>query len=110
MLLAPTGELVMAAGDGLGLDLDRVARLARRMAARGRRAFQIGKTCVHVLPLTAGWTLCAITRDIEPSAVISRLRRARAVLALALEDGAATGSDGGSSGSPAQVAILRRGR
>ncbi|HVJ88928.1 MAG TPA: hypothetical protein VM580_03930, partial [Labilithrix sp.] len=61
----------------------------------------------------AGWTLCAISTGIEPRIILERLRRASAVMALALVDGGSPGSpDGGAapSGSPAEVAIPIRQR
>jgi len=91
-----------------GLDVDRVARVASGAA---RRSFKLGSACVHVMPITAGWVLCAISNSaIEPRIILERLRRAGAVMALALVDGGSSGApDGGApSGSPASVALRGR--
>ena len=113
LLVAPSGEIVMASGSVAGMDVDRVASLAKGAASPSRRSFKVGGACVHVTPITAGWTLCAISTGIEPRIILERLRRASAVMALALVDGGSPGSRGGGSapsGSPAEVALPIRQR
>lgn len=105
LLVAPSGELVMVSGSVAGIDLQRVARLARGMSST-RGPFKIGDACVHAAPVTAGWTLCAIAVGIDPRIIADRLRRASGVMALALVDGGASGSGGSApSGSPAEIAV-----
>lgn len=113
LLVAPSGEVVMMSGSVAEMDLDRVAHLANAAAAASRRSFKVGSACVHVTPITAGWTLCAISTEIAPGVILERLRRASAVMALALVDGGSPRSPGGGSapsGSPTEVAIPIRQR
>jgi hypothetical protein len=57
LLVAPSGDVVMMSGSMVGLDLARVARLPNGTASASRRSFKVGSACVHVTPITAGWTL-----------------------------------------------------
>jgi hypothetical protein len=109
LLVAPSGEIVMVSGSIGPLDPDRVARIASSAASDPRRSFKVGGACVYVAPVTAGWALCAISSGISPGAVLERLRRASAVMALALVDGGdaprSTGGGSAPSGAPAEVAV-----
>lgn len=114
LLVAPSGEIVMMSGNSSGFDLDRVARLVSTASSDPRRSFKVGSACVHLTPVTAGWTLCAVSTGIQPGVILERLRRASAVMALALVDGGTVpGSPGGGSapsGAPAEVALAVRQR
>jgi hypothetical protein len=112
LLVAPSGELVMASGSAVGLDLDRVARLARAASA-SRRSFKVGDACVQATAITAGWTLCAISRGIQTGVIRERLQRASAVMALALLDGGSQGSPGAGpapNSAPIELALTVRPR
>ena len=114
LLVDPSGEIVMASGSIGGIDAERLARLARGAASGPRGSFKVGSACVHVTPITAGWTLCAVSTGIPPGVILERLRRASAVMALALVDGGETpGSAGGGpapSGAPVEIAFTARER
>lgn len=115
VLVSPRGEIVMVSGAATEVDLEGVARRVSGLAsANGHRSFKVGNACVHALPVTMGWVLCVMsTLGVHPGPIVERLRRAGAVMAMALMDGAAPSSSGGGSGSggaPAEVALAPKHR
>ena len=111
MLVSPSGSVVLSSGDATDADADRIARTATALGAgHAVTSFRVGTVCVHAAPVCHGWTLCVLsTFGVHPSFVIERLRRASHVLALALEDGIATGGRGssGDGGAAAEVFSFR---
>jgi hypothetical protein len=108
MLVSPSGEVVLFSG-AAEVDVERIARLARALGgADAVTSFAEGTTCVHAAPI---WMLCVLsTVGAYPGDVIERMRRASAVLGLALVDGVTPGSGGhgpASGGAPAEVFAVR---
>lgn len=105
LLVSPRGEVALVSGTALDVDLEGIAR--RAIAVGGANAHEVGNACVHALPVTMGWMLCVVsTLRVHPGPILERLRRAGAVMALALVDGSSPMSgEGGSSpsGAPAVV-------
>jgi hypothetical protein len=112
MLVSPKGEVVMVSGSAAEVNLAKIAGDAIALgAAETHRSFKVGNACVHALPITMGWTLCAIsTVAVHPGPIVERLRRASAVMALALTDAPPRFGGGGSSptGAPSVASALRR--
>jgi hypothetical protein len=111
LLVSPRGEVVLRSG-AAEVDDARVARLAAALGgSTALVSFAHGSSCVHAAPVCMGWMLCVLsTVGAAPGQVIERLQRASAVLALALVDGVAPGTAGGSGGhgAPAEVSAHRR--
>jgi hypothetical protein len=113
MLVTPKGEVVMVSGSAADVNLAKIARQANALgAAETRRAFKVGSACVHALPITMGWMLIVVsTVAVHPGPILERLRRASAVMALALVDvDPPTSPGGGSSPSGAAPVISARRR
>ena len=111
MLVSPTSEVVLFSG-ATEADLDGIARIAGALGGAAKVvAFKDENTCVHAAPVCMGWMLCLLsTVGAYPHDVVERLRRASAVMALALVDGVPPGSGGGHSGpdgAPAEVFAAR---
>ena len=106
MLVSPSGEIALFSGAAAELDLARVARVASgRSGGEAITSFMCGTACVHAAPVCMGWTLCLLsTAGVYPGLVLERLRRASAVLAMALVDGPSPRSGGGDSGNGAPPA------
>jgi len=112
MLVSPKGEIVMVSGSAAEVNLAKIARDALKLgAAQTHRSFKVGGACVHALPITMGWTMCAVsTLAVHPGPIVERLRRASAVMARALLDaGPPTSAGGGSSpsGAASMTSALR---
>jgi len=115
MLVSPTGEVALFSGAAPEVDIARIARVAQARCGRSLVAsFPWNTVCVHATPVAMGWVLCVIsTAGTYPGHIMERVRRASAVLALALAlvDGGAQGAGGGggaaSGGAPAAVFIER---
>ncbi len=113
ILVGPSGRVALVSGAAPDVELERVARLARVLGAAEREvSFRDGLACVHAAPVAMGWVLCAISVvAASPVEVAARVRRASAVLALALADGIDRGGSGsppGGGGAPAEVRVAPR--
>jgi hypothetical protein len=112
MLVAPSGEVALFSGTDAEVDLEHIARVARALdGAESVVSFKHDNVCVHAAPVCLGWMVCVLsTVGAYPGQVVERLRRASAVLALALVDGVSSGSGGGRpgpDGAPAEVFAWR---
>jgi len=108
MLISPRGEIALMEGAAPEVDVKRLARVAQtRCGSSVSMSFPWGKACVYAMPISMGWVLCVLsTTGVDPGQVVERLRRASAVLALALADATPIASGGASppdSGAPAQA-------
>lgn len=104
MIVSATGEIVLSSGEAIEVDLARIARIAASCDAV--RSFRHGTICVHIAPISRGWSLCVLsTAGVQPMLVVERLRRASYVLALALIDGMPPNQGGpnGEGGAPAEL-------
>lgn len=115
ILVSPSGEIVLFSGAAAEIDVERVARLAARLGGRDDVvSFAEAGACVHAAPVCMGWMLCIVsTVGASAGQIVERLRRACAVLALALVDGPSPRSSGGERGgggapSEAFVTISQR--
>lgn len=113
LLLAPNGKVVLFSGAAGEADLERIARIAAALGAADKVvAFKEHNVCVHAAPVCMGWTLCVLsTVGAFPGDVVERLRRASAVMALALVDGVPSGGGTGGAGpegAPAEVMARAR--
>jgi hypothetical protein len=112
VLVSPDGDIALSSAPSLDIDLAHVARMATALGgARAVTSFASGGACVHAAPVRSGWMLCVVSlAGVSPVVTLERLRRAAHVLALALLDGAAPGTSGGSSGGPAPAEAFARAR
>jgi len=114
ILISPLGDVALLEGSAPEVDLARLARVVQgRCGSSVTVSFAWQSTCVYATPISMGWVLCVLSSSgIHPGHLIDRLRRASAVLALALSDGGPSGGGRGSSGpptgAPAQASITAR--